>query len=324
MKIGLTSSRICFQFIYNIINMNKIHNNFDLNLLRVFSAVHSEGHIGRAASRLGMTQSAVSHAIQRLRDIVGDPLFIRSGRGVEPTARANQMVALVQDSLESAGAAIATTQSFDPATSNRLFHVGLPDHAVAKYAPLVYETFSHSAPTLSVYLHDVRTPEAKLLVEQGELDMAAGVIGDLPKRFKSIPLFSSELVVIASKQNSDIKGEIDLPGYHQARHLMYSASEPQNSALSEALAKYGITRDIGMTISGHLAVPVIIANSDLIATVTRELAEPYLENYGLQMLKPPFDIPDIQVTLFWHERNDRDAGHQWLREMAVKLTSQER
>ncbi len=79
-----------------------------------------------------------------------------------------------------------------------------------------------------------------------------------------------------------------------------------------------------MTISGHLAVPVIIANSDLIATVTRELAEPYIENYGLQMLKPPFDIPDIQVTLFWHERNDRDAGHQWLREMAVKLTSQER
>ena len=93
-----------------------------------------------------------------------------------------------------------------------------------------------------------------------------------------------------------------------------------NSALDEALAKWGIARDIGMTISGHLSVPMIIAHSDLIATVTRELAEPYVEKYGLQMLKLPFDVPDIQVSLFWHERNDRDAGHQWLREMAVKMT----
>jgi len=100
---------------------------------------------------------------------------------------------------------------------------------------------------------------------------------------------------------------------------MYSAPL-LNRALGEGLAKWGITRDIGMTISSHLAVPLIIANSNLIATVTREIAEPYVEKYGLQMLKLPFDIPDVQVSLFWHERNDRDAGHQWLREMAVKMT----
>ena len=129
-----------------------------------------------------------------------------------------------------------------------------------------------------------------------------------------MPLFTSQIVVIASKQNPYIKGKIDLSGYHKARHLMYSAPPPMNRALGEGLAKWGITRDIGMTISSHLAVPLIIANSDLIATVTREIAEPYVEKYGLQMFKLPFDIPDVQVSLFWHERNDRDAGHQWLRE----------
>ena len=297
--------------------------NFDLNLLRVFGAVHAEGHIGRAAKRLGITQPAVSHAIQRLRDSVGDPLFIRSGKGVEPTARADEMAAYVRDSLESAMAAIAAPQSFDPAISNRVFHVGLPDHAVAKYAPLIHATFSHRAPKLGIHLHDVQTPEAIRLVEQGDIDMAANAIEDLPKRFKSMPLFTSQIVVIASKQNPYIKGKIDLSGYQKARHLMYSASQPMNSAFGEGLAKWGITRDIGMTISGHLAVPLIIANSDLIATVTRELAEPYVEKYGLQMLKLPFDVPDIQVSLFWHERNDRDAGHQWLREMAVKMTLRE-
>ena len=153
--------------------------------------------------------------------------------------------------------------------------------------------------------------------------MAANVIEDLPKRFKSMPLFTSQIVVIASKQNPYIKGKIDLSGYHKARHLMYSAPPPMNRALDESLAKWGITRDIGMTISSHLAVPLIIANSDLIATVTREIAEPYVEKYGLQMFKLPFDIPDVQVSLFWHERNDRDAGHQWLREMAVKMTELE-
>ena len=297
--------------------------NFDLNLLRVFGAVHAEGHIGRAAKRLGITQPAVSHAIQRLRDSVGDPLFIRSGKGVEPTARADEMAAYVRDSLESAMAAIATPQSFDPATSKRVFHVGLPDHAVAKYAPLIHATFSHRAPKLGIHLHDVQTPEAIRLVEQGDIDMAANVIEDLPKRFKSMPLFTSQIVVIASKQNPYIKGKIDLSGYHKARHLMYSAPPPMNRALGESLAKWGITRDIGMTISSHLAVPLIIANSDLIATVTREIAEPYVEKYGLQMFKLPFDIPDVQVSLFWHERNDRDAGHQWLREMAVKMTELE-
>ena len=297
--------------------------NFDLNLLRVFGAVHAEGHIGRAAKRLGITQPAVSHAIQRLRDRVGDPLFIRSGKGVEPTARADEMAAYVRDSLESAMAAIAAPQSFDPAISNRVFHVGLPDHAVAKYAPLIHATFSHRAPKLGIHLHDVQTPEAIRLVEQGDIDMAANVIEDLPKRFKSMPLFTSQIVVIASKQNPYIKGKIDLSGYHKARHLMYSAPPPMNRALGESLAKWGITRDIGMTISSHLAVPLIIANSDLIATVTREIAEPYVEKYGLQMFKLPFDIPDVQVSLFWHERNDRDAGHQWLREMAVKMTELE-
>tara|TARA_A100001234_G_scaffold180308_1_gene162789 strand:+ start:96 stop:1007 length:912 start_codon:yes stop_codon:yes gene_type:complete len=302
--------------------MNHIYN-FDLNLLRVFGAVHAEGHIGRAAKRLGITQPAVSHAIQRLRDSVGDPLFIRSGKGVEPTARADEMAAYVRDSLESAMAAIATPQSFDPATSKRVFHVGLPDHAVAKYAPLIHATFSHRAPKLGIHLHDVQTPEAIRLVEQGDIDMAANVIEDLPKRFKSMPLFTSQIVVIASKQNPYIKGKIDLSGYHKARHLMYSAPPPMNRALGESLAKWGITRDIGMTISSHLAVPLIIANSDLIATVTRQIAEPYVEKYGLQMFKLPFDIPDVQVSLFWHERNDRDAGHQWLREMAVKMTELE-
>lgn len=297
--------------------------NFDLNLLRVFGAVHAEGHIGRAAKRLGITQPAVSHAIQRLRDSVGDPLFIRSGKGVEPTARADEMAAYVRDSLESAMAAIAAPQSFDPAISNRVFHVGLPDHAVAKYAPLIHATFSHRAPKLGIHLHDVQTPEAIRLVEQGDIDMAANAIEDLPKRFKSMPLFTSQIVVIASKQNPYIKGKIDLSGYHKARHLMYSAPPPMNRALGESLAKWGITRDIGMTISSHLAVPLIIANSDLIATVTREIAEPYVEKYGLQMFKLPFDIPDVQVSLFWHERNDRDAGHQWLREMAVKMTELE-
>jgi DNA-binding transcriptional LysR family regulator len=302
--------------------MNQLHN-FDLNLLRVFGAVHAEGHIGRAAKRLGITQPAVSHAIQRLRDSVGDPLFIRSGKGVEPTARADEMAAYVRDSLESAMAAIAAPQGFDPAVSNRVFHVGLPDHAVAKYAPLIDATFSHRAPKLGIHLHDVQTPEAIRLVEQGDIDMAANVIEDLPKRFKSMPLFTSQIVVIASKQNPYIKGKIDISGYHKARHLMYSAPSPMNKALGEGLAKWGITREIGMTISSHLAVPLIIANSELIATVTREIAEPYVEKYGLQMFKLPFDIPDVQVSLFWHERNDRDAGHQWLREMAVKMTELE-
>ena len=299
--------------------MNQV-NNFDLNLLRVFGAVHAEGHIGRAAKRLGITQPAVSHAIQRLRDSVDDPLFIRSGKGVEPTARANEMAIYVRDSLESAKAAITTSQDFDPAASSRVFHVGLPDHAVAKCAPIILTTFSRCAPKLGIHLHDVKTPDAIRLLEQGEIDIAANVIEDIPKRFKSMPLFTSQIVVIASKQNPYIKGKIDLAGYLKARHLIYSASQPMNSALDEALAKWGIARDIGMTISGHLSVPMIIAHSDLIATVTRELAEPYVEKYGLQMLKLPFDVPDIQVSLFWHERNDRDAGHQWLREMAVKMT----
>lgn len=304
--------------------MNEINDhNLDLNLLRVFEAIYTERHITRAAETLGMTQSAVSHALQRMRDALDDQLFIRSKNGVEPTARAVEIAAPLKDALAQINQTISRPAAFDPMTSNRVFHFGMPDHAVAKYAPKILQHYSENAPHMSLRLHNRPFEVLVEMIEQQKLDMAASVCPELPKRFRASPIFTSRHVVVASKNHPTIQGALSVDDYIQARHVIYSVTGGTDTEADRFLAKSGLERNIALTISSHLATPIIVADSDLIATVTRELIDPFLDRYELQLFEPPFPIPDIEVSLFWHQRNDRDPAHQWMRDLTRDLTRYE-
>ena len=299
--------------------MNKI-NNIDLNLLKVFQVIYTEKHITRAAEQLGMTQSAVSHCLSRLRHTLDDPLFLRSKNGVEPTARADEISGPLQLALGQILDTVNQPSSFDPATSERTFHYGLPDHAVAQYAPLILNRFAEQAPNLSLSLYHEPLPRLIKLIEANKLDMAACVFSELPPRFRSCRLFKSRHVIIASKDHPFIQGTLSLDDYLKARHIIYSSDGSRNTYVDNILKRKGFKRDIAVTVASHMASPLIVSNSDLIATSTMELAEPFLERYELQHFEVPFEIPDIDVQLIWHQRHDRDPAHQWMRDLSQDIT----
>ncbi len=301
--------------------MHKIHNsNIDLNLLKIFNAIYSERSISRAAEHLGMSQSAVSHALQRLRHALDDPLFIRTKNGVDPTARSNEIAEPIFRALLQVNDVITQPLSFDPWTSDRIFHFGLPDHAVARYAPLILERFAKEAPNLSISLYPHPIHQLIEMMENNQLDMAAAVCHSPPMRFKTLKLFKSHHVVIASKNHPFIQGKLSLADYKKARHLVYSSDGNRHSYLDDILLPLGVERNIAATIASHMASPIIVSNSDLIATTTMELVQPFLERYGLQVFETPFSVQDVDIKLIWHQRDDRDPAHQWMRQLTQDIT----
>ncbi len=306
-----------------IIIMPNINNdNIDLNLLKVFQVIYAEKHITRAAEKLGMTQSAVSHCLQRLRHSLDDPLFIRSKNGVEPTARADEIAAPIQQALGQILETINQPSSFDPTTSQRTFHYGLPDHAVAQYAPLILNRYAKEAPNLSLSLYHEPLPRLLEMIEANRLDMAACVFKELPPRFRSCRLFKSRHVVIAGKDHPFIQGSLDMDDYLNARHIIYSSDGNRNTYVDNILQAMELKRHVAVTVASHMAGPVIVSNSDLIATSTMELAEPFLKRYELQCFEVPFEVPDIDVHLIWHQRHDRDPAHQWMRQLTRDITKE--
>ncbi len=301
--------------------MHKINNtNIDLNLLKIFQIIYTERHITRAAEQLGMTQSAVSHCLQRLRHSLDDPLFIRSKNGVEPTARAEEIAAPIQQALTQILDTVNQPSHFDPKTSARTFHYGLPDHAVAQYAPLILSRYAKEAPNLSLSLYHEPLPRLLELIEANRLDMAACVYDKLPPRFCSCRLFTSRHVVIVGKDHPFIQGSLNLEDYLKARHIIYSSDGNRTTYVDNILKTLNLQRDVTVTVASHMAGPVIVSNSDLITTSTMELAEPFLERYELQHFEVPFEIPDIDVHLIWHQRHDRDPAHQWMRHLTQDIT----
>ncbi|WP_020592784.1 LysR family transcriptional regulator [Kiloniella laminariae] len=292
----------------------------DLNLLKVFQAIYTQRHITRASEQLGMSQSAVSHALQRLRHSLDDPLFIRCKTGVEPTARAEEIAGPLQHSLRQISETLSQPPRFDPATSRRHFHYGLPDHAVARYAPLLLKRFAEQAPGLALSLYHEPLPRLLDMIEEQRMDMAACVCRDLPPRFRATRLFKSRHLVIAAHNHPFIQGSLSLEQYLAARHIIYSGNGKHDSYVDAILQTRGLKRQVAASVASHMASPVMVADSELIATTTRELAGPFLQRYKLQHFEVPFPIPDIDVQLIWHQRHDRDPGHKWLRDLTVELT----
>ncbi len=301
--------------------MHKIHNvNIDLNLLKIFNAIYSERSISRAAEHLGMSQSAVSHALQRLRHALDDPLFIRSKSGVDPTARSDEIAEPIFQAILQINGVITQPSSFDPRTSDRIFHFGLPDHAVARYAPLILDRFAKEAPNLSISLYPHPIQQLIEMMENNRLDMAAAVYHSPPARFRTIKLFKSHHVVIAAKDHPFIQGQLSLNDYKKARHLVFSNDGNRHSYLDDILLPLGVERNIAATIASHMASPIIVSNSDLIATTTMELVQPFLERYELQVFETPFPVGDVDIKLIWHQRHDRDPAHQWMRQLTQDIT----
>ncbi len=297
----------------------------DLNLLRVFDQVMAERNLTRAARNLAMTQPAVSNALARLRDVLGDKLVARSGYGVEPTPRALALWPVVSDALHRLEAALAPGE-FLPAQADTSFVLAMADATAATVMPGLVKVIERDAPRVSVRVLPLTTRDPRRLLDEGQMDLAVGyfpaVLADLTAQaqagtlpaFEHARLYDGDYVCVMRKDHPLAARPLTLDRFCAAHHLLVSFSGRPHGFVDQALAALGRQRRIVLTVNQFFTAGQVVASSDLLTVLPRHFVDVAMAQAGaLAMRELPFAVPPVHVDLLWHRRASHLPAHAWLR-----------
>ena len=285
----------------------------DLNLLSVFQEVYRERQISAAARRLGLTQSAVSNALARLRRTFGDELFVRTAYGMQPTPLAQQMAEPIGAAMAQVALALSQRSRFDPATSARRFTLAMTDVGEVYFMPVLIERCRAVAPNVEIASLRANGLTLKDDMETGRVDLAIGAFEDVSEALYHRALFRQPFVSMFRKDHPLAKGKVDLERFVAAPHLIVDAAQSPYDRINGLLEKAGVTAGARFRVPHFTAVPYIVSTSELVVTVPQKLAESAASPFGLKWIEPPLALPALQTNVFWHRRFNHDPGIQWLR-----------
>jgi len=294
----------------------------DLNLLVVFECVMRERHVGRAAERLHVGASAVSHSLARLRRLLHDPLFLRTPKGVVPTARALALAAPVADVLARVRSVVAGSGPFDPATVSRRFAVGAPDGVSAVFLPPLLRHIERAAPQVDIAVRQLlpaagatsaerawRTAFSDL--EAGAIDVAVVPPDEIPPRFARHLLYE-ERFVLAMRVGHAFRRRPTLDAYCAARHLVVSLGGDPHGFVDDLLARSGRSRRVASTVPGFMLALAVVAETDLICAVPARLAAAHAKRFAIAVAEPPLPLGRFRLNVVTPENALLDAGISWL------------
>lgn len=295
---------------------------YDLNLLPIFLALMDERNVTRAARRLGMTQPALSNALNRLRDTLRDPLFIRERYGMKPTQMAEELAPVVRAALAGLDDAILGQQQFDPALATRQFTVAPNSYVEFVLMPVIAARLREQAPGLRLRL----TPFGNDLVETGAIsgttEMVLGRIMDAPDNMVVQHLMDDGLACVVRKDHPEIGDSISQEQYERMKHVNVLPPGRMRTGLFQALQQRGVKRDVAVSVTHFLAVPEMIAVTDYCATLPRLICERLRRDRRLKVLPAPVDLGSFPVELAWHVRYRSDPAHRWLRSLIGEVARQ--
>ena len=297
--------------------MNLIWHRLDLNLLRVFDALMQEGHLTRAAERLHLSQPAVSNALSRLREQLGEPLFVRNARGMTPTAQALALYGPVRAALRLLQDGLTPEAAFDPALAEQRFHLSMNDYAQFALLPSLLARVRAQAPRLLLQVEPDAADTLPTRLAAGTLDLAVDYLHFEAPELRYEALHQEELVVIARRGHTALSRggrAISLARYEAAQHVTIPPRAGRGSPLEIVLGSAKVRRRVGLFVPGYLTIPSVVAQSDLLGTIPRRLAEASAASLPLSLVPLPFAMPPVQVSLIWHRQQDGNRGLQWLRE----------
>lgn len=298
----------------------------DLNLLPVFDALIREQHLSRASEQLAMSQPAVSNALKRLRITFKDDLFIRTSHGLTPTARALELHQSILPALQLLQQSYSE-QGFDPKTSDQTLRLSMNAATEHILAPILMSWLRYEAPQMKVQLSSDQIEDIPSQLKNGKLDYAIDYTSYDDKQFHSIVLNQQKLNVICSSHHKHIQGEISLKQFKQFPHvsvmprsnLDQSQGHLRVTPFEQIMGKDLPERNVAMHVSSFVAIPNIVATTDLIATIPTQIAQ--LEHFKnkVQILELPFDYPAAEIRLIWHKSRDNNMTHQWFLDKALQL-----
>lgn len=285
----------------------------DLNLLVVFDALAEHRSVTRAAEAMGLSQPATSAALARLRVLLGDPLFVKTGAEMRPTPRAAELAVPVRQVLETVKGEILQVHAFDPATTERTFTVLTPDIGEINFLPKVLAYLAKEAPGASLRALSMPRHAAAEALESGAVELAVGYFPDLQKAgFFQQRLFRNEIVCIVRRNHPTIGKTLTLKQFLAASHAVVRP-DGREHVFDQFLQAKGVKRRVVLEVAHFMSLLPIISSSDLIAAVPYDLAEVCVRFGDIRMLPTPMKSPVIEVHQFWHRRFQRDAAHTWLR-----------
>jgi DNA-binding transcriptional LysR family regulator len=284
----------------------------DLNLLVVLDALLEERSVSRAGERIGLSQSATSHALERLRKLLDDELLVRGSGGMEPTARAKALAGPLRATLQSLSSVLAPPV-FDPATAQGAVLIAVETYETILMLPRLVDEMRSCAPSLEVTVRSGLTAEITAGIDQGTIDVGIGVFANLPDRFMVRRLLGDDHVCVMRHDHPLAEAPLSLEAYLKAPHLLVSMSGATEDAIDGALAERQLQRRIVMRLPHGLAAVIALARSDMVATVTRGAARVLAEVAPLVAVDLPFDCPPTEFRLIWNRRNQDSPPHIWLR-----------
>ena len=286
----------------------------DLNLLTVFDAVMQEQNITRAAHNLGMSQPAVSNAVARLKVMFNDELFMRQGRGIQPTQRARQLFGPIRQALQLIRNELPSSV-FQPESSTRLFKLAICSPCDMRFAPRIMANINEQAPSVQLHLDAEFDRLLSERMRYQEIDFVIDYARFDDQGFSSTEIFKDELVVIASKTHPRIQGGVSAEQLINEKHAKLSRVHGQRSFSEQAYRELDCQAAYeGSSLRNLLYV---VSQSELITIAPRWMAENAVNSDQLQILDFPFENKEISGYLSWHESSEKDKGHIWLRDQLM-------
>lgn len=300
--------------------MSEVHtSHIDLNLLVLFHAVFSERSASKAAGRLGLTQSGVSHALRKLRDLFQDDLFVRAGGALLPTPRAEALHEAVRDVIETVERRILPVASFDPATTRREFVIAMSDMGEVVALPALMEAFKSQAPGCTLRSMRLANAEIEDALETGRIHLGLGNVYEPKTNIYQQTLYLHDYAVLAWLDHPRLKrGGLTLERYLHEAHLVVETGSDEHLRTT-GLGPRGIRRKASVTVGGLLSVPWLLPGTELLATVPTHLARVAAQHYALRSFVLPFDVPAYAIKTYWHPRSHSDVGHRWFRELVYEI-----
>ena len=285
---------------------------FDLNLLVVFDAVAEERNLTRAGQRLGLSQSAVSHALARLRHMLNDELFVRTPDGMQPTPRAERIAAPIHDALQDMRVTLDSDE-FDAAHAARIFTLSVNNYAARAVVPALVHRVARLAPSVVLEVRPIGMTPVLDQLDRGTAELALAALIDGGERFKCAGMLDDEYAVILAGDASEAgDAALSLQQFAHLPHVAITSSGDNTDFVDAALAQHGLSRRIIAKVPLH-SLPSVLIGSGAAAVLPRRVAADLGAFRPLSVRSLPFASPRVSLSMIWHRRLDHDLGHRWLR-----------
>ncbi len=295
---------------------------YDLNLLRIFDLLMAERNVTAAAHRIGMTQSAVSGSLARLRDLFGDELFVRARYGVVPTEKALSLAPTIGQALQLLDQAVLETTDFDPTKAKRSFTIAASAYFECLLVPRLMARASQDAPQIRLTVVPLAADLDPADLASGRVDLALGRFTEPAESLVVGEVIDDGFVCLVRRRGGPKTTRLSKAGFTRMRHVVVSPPGQWRTGLFKLLEDQDLTRDVALRVSHFLAAPLAVAQTGYCATLPRRIGLLFKADRRFRILEPPVDLGRFPMQIAWHPRRRRDQGHAWLRNLVREICAE--